>query len=1315
MKRIIRTLLAFMLSFSMIVPITGVSAKEETQGSVMPRRQYENMDDVNFQTSTSFKSRARARAAMPSSYSSVEQGYVTSVKNQNPNGNCWAFAACSVAETYLIKNNLATKDIDLSEAHLNYFTYNNKGDFYNNTNNDQTVIVNGETYYDKGIAPNMVQIALSNFGLADEEDYPIKNVQTMNGTHDDQNNTTYRLTNSNLICDRVYKTDEKITVDYGDKVKQAILKNGSVFATYDHLNNYYNGQNSNYYNPNHDVWLNHAVTIVGWDDNYSASNFSYTPSRNGAWLIKNSWGTGFGNDGYFWMSYDESSLGYVYSFEFAPRDNINTYQYDGTENTSYTMASFTRTYANVFQGKKDVESLEAITLGLRSLTPYTLKIYTGLTNPNDPTTGTEVLSQSGINENIGNNYISLNEKVSIHKDEYYAIVITLEGTTKNNAQLMCDQTYTTAKDIHFICDFSNEHCLVELSHGTWSKVDNVTYRIKGVVKDTSPVSISSVSLNKTKLDLNIGTTETLQATIHPDNATDNRKLTWESTNPSIATVDQNGKVTPIKEGSCEITVTTSNGKTATCQVNVTLHINSVTLNINKKELDVKDTVQLQATIDPSNTTDSKQLIWESSDPTIAKVDNAGKVTAVSEGVATITVTTSNGKQATCQITVLKHIKTITLNKSELQLNKSETETLVATAKPDDTVYDSWTWSSENTNVATVDQSGKVTAVGGGTTNIVVTTTNGKVAKCKVTVVNPITSVTINKTKINLLKGHSETLQATINPSDTTDVKRITWKSSNTNVATVDENGKVTGMNPGTATITATTSNNKIASIEINVLKDVLGVSLNNDETEAKLKFYNVNQEKFKSMMFAVWSEEGGQDDLRWYTAGKEGEDYVTSVNIKNHKTTGRYQVHCYMIDNEGNYVYLTNTTFEIARPDIKMSAENIGKGRFKINLDIANGANSIEKLEVPVWSDKNGQDDIIWYRAKKEEEGHYSVTVDVKNHKGDIGNYSYAGYATLKSGIFVGSNDNNQTATVGIQLGSLKTDVGENETEVKIVLKDTDIECIGKNIKYAVWSEEGGQDDLRWYTAGKEGEDYISNVSIKNHKTTGRYQVHCYMIDNEGNYVYLTNTTFEIARPDIKMSAQNIGKGRFKINLDIANGANSIEKLEVPVWSDKNGQDDIIWYVAKKEKEGRYSVIVDVKNHKGDIGNYSYAGYATLKSGIFVGSNDNNQAATVRDQLGRLKKEVNKNETEVKIVLKDTDIECIGKNIEYAVWSEEGGQDDLRWYTAEKEGEDYISNVSIKNHKTTVRYQVHCYMIDNEGNYVYLTNTTFEITRLNIK
>ena len=817
MNRIIRIFLAFILSFSMITPITGVSAKEEVQESVMPRRQYESMDDVNFQTSTSSKS--RARVAMPSSYSSVEQGYVTSVKNQNPNGNCWAFAACSVAETYLIKNNLATKDIDLSEAHLNYFTYNNKGDNYSNIDNDHTYAI-ADTYYNIGIAPTMVQLALNNFGLADEKDYPLANVRTMTGNKSDQYNTKYRLTNSNLICDRVHKT----TVDYGDKVKQAILKNGSVFATYDHFDNYYNYQNGSYYNPNYDTYLNHAITIVGWDDNYSASNFSYKPSRNGAWLIKNSWGSGFGNDGYFWMSYDESSLGYVYSFEFAPINNTNLYQYDGTENSSsYLTSEFTETYANVFQGKKEVESLEAVTLGIRSLTPYTLKIYTGLTNPQNPDTGTEVLSQSGVTENIGINYINLNNKIYIHKGEYYAIVFTLEGASKNEAQIMCDESLS-ASDIQFVCDYSNEYCLKQYYNNSWYKFKDLTTRIKGVVKDASSVSISSVSLNKTKLDLNIGTTETLQATIHPDNATDNRKLTWKSTNPSIATVDQNGKVTPIKEGSCEIMVTTSNGKTATCQVNVTLHINSVTLNINKKELDVKDTVQLQATIDPSNTTDSKQLTWETSNPTIAKVDNTGKVTAVSEGDATITVTTSNGKQATCQITVIKHIKTITLNKSELQLNKSETETIVATANPDDTIYDSWTWSSENTNVATVNQKGEVTAVGGGTTNIVVTTTNGKVAKCKVTVVSPITSVTLNKTNLLLVQGKTETLQATINPNDTTDDKTIKWKSSNTNVATVDVNGKVTGVNPGTATITATTSNNKQATCKVTVIKQVPNVT-----------------------------------------------------------------------------------------------------------------------------------------------------------------------------------------------------------------------------------------------------------------------------------------------------------------------------------------------------------------------------------------------------------------------------------------------------------------------------------------------------------
>ncbi|MBM6881428.1 Ig-like domain-containing protein, partial [[Clostridium] spiroforme] len=117
-----------------------------------------------------------------------------------------------------------------------------------------------------------------------------------------------------------------------------------------------------------------------------------------------------------------------------------------------------------------------------------------------------------------------------------------------------------------------------------------------------------------------------------------------------------------------------------------------------------------------------------------------------------------------------------------------------------------TWTTGNKNVATVDQTGKVTAVDAGTTTITATTSNGKTATCKVSVLSPITSVSLNKKETTIQKSGSETLQATINPSNTTDDRILTWTSSNTKVATVDKNGKVTAVAEGNCTITVKTAN-----------------------------------------------------------------------------------------------------------------------------------------------------------------------------------------------------------------------------------------------------------------------------------------------------------------------------------------------------------------------------------------------------------------------------------------------------------------------------------------------------------------------------
>ena len=728
-KRTIKTLIVMLLTISMTMPIANVKAYEENyERNVMPARDYDKFDD-NFNVNQS-NSLVRS-SQIPSTYNSVDEGFVTSIKNQNPYGNCWAYAACSVAESYLIKKGMASSDIDLSEAHLNYYMYHNKGDKYENTDNDQTNVIGKYSFTDVGADPRMLQLVMSNFGLASETIYPISKITTMQGSKEDQNNTQYVMTNSNLLCQQA-KGNESI-------IKQAILDNGSVLACYYDTSTAY--KNSNYYNSNEVNSFNHAISIVGWDDSYAANNFDNKPTRNGAWLIKNSWGTGFGNQGYFWMSYDEYSLGSVYSYEFKNKDEENIYQYDGTNNAlRYTLSSNTSTYANEFLVKRTNEELNAVSVGsATSNIPYKLEIYTNLTDINNPTSGNCEVNQNGIIENDGINYIKLSKGISLKDNTYYSIVFTLFGTNENNASIMLDATLK-GTDIEFIADTSNEYCFIK-SYNTWGKLSDNTFRIKGITIKEEPKPIETIILNKTDITLTKGTSETLQAIINPSDTTDDKTLKWTSSNPDVATVDNTGKVTAVGGGTATITVKSQNGKEASCEVKVTSKIESISLNKSNITLSKGTSETLKATINPSDTTDDKTLKWTSSNPNIATVDNTGKVTAVGGGTATITVKSQNGKEASCEVKVTSKIESISLNKSNITLSKGTSETLKATINPSDATDDkTLTWKSEDENIAKVDGNGKVTGVGTGTTNITVITSNGKSAACKVTVVRQTPSV-----------------------------------------------------------------------------------------------------------------------------------------------------------------------------------------------------------------------------------------------------------------------------------------------------------------------------------------------------------------------------------------------------------------------------------------------------------------------------------------------------------------------------------------------------------------------------------------------
>ena len=310
-------------------------------------------------------------------------------------------------------------------------------------------------------------------------------------------------------------------------------------------------------------------------------------------------------------------------------------------------------------------------------------------------------------------------------------------------------------------------------------------------KATCKVTVGSVKLDQTEMIVEKTKTKTLTATVYPSTLTD-KSVTWESSDTKIATVTSTGKVKGVKTGTATITCTSNaTGLSTTCEVTV----GSVKLDQAEASVEKGKTVTLKATAYPSTLKD-KTVTWTSSNTAVATVSSSGKVKGVKTGTATITCTSNaTGLSTTCEVTV----GSVKLDQTEVAVKKGETVTLNATVYPSTLEDKTVTWTSSNTAVATVSSNGKVKGVKTGTVTITCTSNaTGLSTTCEVTV----GSVKLNLTEVTINKGKTVTLKATVYPSTLAD-KSVTWKSSNTSIATVTAEGKVKGIKAGTATITCT--------------------------------------------------------------------------------------------------------------------------------------------------------------------------------------------------------------------------------------------------------------------------------------------------------------------------------------------------------------------------------------------------------------------------------------------------------------------------------------------------------------------------------
>lgn len=372
-------------------------------------------------------------------------------------------------------------------------------------------------------------------------------------------------------------------------------------------------------------------------------------------------------------------------------------------------------------------------------------------------------------------------------------------------------------------DIVNNGCMMNGGKIAIDKVSLYGIKATGVELDNSTITFTKNSEGFDKEPV------TLNATVLPDNAT-LKNIEWSSSDETVATVDANGKITPVDVGTATITARVDDTVKATCEVNVeALKPTGITIVAVPTDVKGGDTVTLTATVTPANALD-KTVTWSSSDTEVAKVDANGKVTFENiSGTKTVTITAAAKADASVKATVTFTVEELVINtpvngvtvsEDTLELVKGESADLAATVTPEDATLKTVIWESADETIATVDSDGKVTATGVGTTTITVKTVDGgKTATCEVTVTAPkATKVTVSVDgaevdKLDMTAGDTANLIAKAEPDDA--VQSFTFATSDEAIVTVDENGVITAVAEGTATITVT-ADGAAAEIEVTV-------------------------------------------------------------------------------------------------------------------------------------------------------------------------------------------------------------------------------------------------------------------------------------------------------------------------------------------------------------------------------------------------------------------------------------------------------------------------------------------------------------------
>ena len=471
----------------------------------------------------------------------------------------------------------------------------------------------------------------------------------------------------------------------------------------------------------------------------------------------------------------------------------------------------------------------------------------------------------------------------------------------------------------------------------------------------------------------------------------------------------------------------------------------------------------------------------------------------------------------------------------------------------------------------------------------------------------------------------------------------------------------------------------------------------------------------KIVSLPTWSEANGQDDIKWYTAERQADGtYRKRVRISDHNNVqGEYNVHLYYVQNDGRLVGVsgTKTTVSLGKPKGTISIQNRNKetGDFDIVVSGISSPGGLKEVSLPTWSEANGQDDIKWYNAERQADGTYRKRVRLSDHKNVEGEYNVHLYYVQNDGSLVGVNGTKTTISIEkpkvqgkISIQNRNSETGDFDIVVSDIVSPGGL----KNVSLPTWSEANGQDDIKWYNAERQPDGtYRKRVRVSDHKNVeGEYNIHLYYVQNDGKLVgaggIKTNVSLGKPKGNISIQNKNNVNGSFDVVISNVSAPYEVSVVSVPVWSEANGQDDIIWYTATQQANGTYKVTVESSKHNNVQGEYNVHLYYVQNDGKLVGAGGIKTNVSISKPQGKISIQNKNNDTgEFDIVVSGIVAPEGLKTVYLPTWSEANGQDDIQWYTADRQGDGtYRKHVYARDHKNNAGdYNVHLYYLNNQN------------------